>query len=69
MTSTARYQCQTCGGTFTARTADRARGWARFCSKSCKANKQAARAGQHRGYLARRDSDESFPSLAEGDVQ
>ncbi len=69
MTSTGQYKCQGCGGTFTARTADRARGWARFCSKSCKARKQEARTGQHRAYQKRRDDEGCFPSPAEGDVQ
>lgn len=69
MTSTAQYQCQTCGGAFTARTADRARGWARFCSKSCKARKQEARTGQYRAYKGRHDDEGCFPSPAEGDVQ
>lgn len=36
-----------CGAVFMARTADRARGWGRFCSKSCKAIKQEQRTGQH----------------------
>ncbi len=40
MPSKGTYQCKQCGSDFTARTADRARGWARFCSKSCKAIKQ-----------------------------
>lgn len=69
MTSTAQFQCQACGCTFTARTADRARGWARFCSKSCKARKQEARTGQHSAYQERRDAEGCFPSPAEGDVQ
>lgn len=43
MAATATYNCQSCGSPFTARTADRARGWARFCSKSCKATKQTQR--------------------------
>lgn len=34
------YKCECCGGDFPARVADRARGWARFCSKRCKALKQ-----------------------------
>lgn len=29
------YQCEHCGREFPARACDRARGWARFCSKSC----------------------------------
>lgn len=32
--------CLCCGNKFTARVADRKRGWAKFCSKSCKAIKQ-----------------------------
>lgn len=34
-----RYNCDACGKDFTARVADRNRGWARFCSKTCKAKK------------------------------
>ena len=34
------YVCKCCGEKFLARVADRKRGWARFCSKSCKAIKQ-----------------------------
>lgn len=40
MASTATYKCKSCASLFVARTADRARGWALFCSKSCKAIKQ-----------------------------
>jgi len=42
MASTAYYQCRNknCTDLFLARTADRARGWAQFCSKSCKAVNQ-----------------------------
>jgi len=68
--SKATYKCACCGDPFLARTADRKRGWARFCSKSCKARKQEARTGQHREYLNRRDGDGlMFPSPAEGDIQ
>ncbi len=31
------YKCSCCKEQFIARVADRSRGWARFCSKSCKA--------------------------------
>ena len=51
MASTAQYKCQRCRGLFTARTADRDRGWARFCSKSCKAIKQEQRTGQYAALL------------------
>lgn len=42
----AEYRCKSCGEPFTARTADRARGWARFCSKSCKAFRQTQITGR-----------------------
>jgi len=45
MAATATYQCKRCQKPFTARTADRARGWAQFCSKSCKAIRQVQRGG------------------------
>ena len=44
-----------CAKLFEARTADRARGWARYCCKSCKAAAQETRTGQHHRYLAARD--------------
>ncbi|HEX8418974.1 MAG TPA: hypothetical protein VF638_03065 [Sphingomonas sp.] len=37
---TVQVKCARCSTPFTARTADRARGWGKFCSKSCKAIKQ-----------------------------
>lgn len=43
--STEIYKCACCGDPFRARTADRKRGWARFCSKSCKAIRQTQRTG------------------------
>ena len=46
--STGVRKCQCCGAEFTARSADVKRGWARFCSKACKAVKQEQRTGQHR---------------------
>lgn len=53
--STATYKCACCGDPFTARTADRKRGWDRFCSKSCKAVKQEQRTGQNRAYQQRQE--------------
>lgn len=43
------YKCANhkCGVMFEARTADRSRGWARFCCKSCKAVVQEKRTGQY----------------------
>lgn len=60
--STATYACKSCKEPFTARTADRARGWARFCSKRCKAVKQEARTGQFVAHLAAgRDREDAQP--------
>lgn len=70
--ATATYKCKCCGDPFTARTADRERGWARYCSKSCKAKKQEARTGQYRDFQYRQrygGAGLCFPSMAEGDVQ
>ena len=47
------YDCANCGDPFEARVADRKRGWARFCSKSCKAKKQEKRTGQYSQYKTR----------------
>jgi hypothetical protein len=43
---TATYKCLGCKCAFIARVADRNRGWARYCSKSCKATVQTATTGQ-----------------------
>lgn len=48
---TVQVKCKFCGGAFPARVADRKRGWARFCSKSCKAKEQEGRTHQHRDRL------------------
>lgn len=50
--------CQSCRKTFKARAADVARGWGKFCSKSCKAIKQEQRTGQYAQYLSGVHSDE-----------
>lgn len=50
-------KCKNCQTSFMARTADVNRGWAKFCSKSCKAKEQERRTGQHRAYAARDESD------------
>ena len=68
--ATKQYKCQCCGDPFTARTADRARGWAKFCSKSCKAKKQEANTGQFADLIRQsRDGGFCYPSHAEGEVQ
>lgn len=54
------YVCLRCNILFTARVADRKRGWARFCSKSCKAIRQEQRTGQYANYLNRESEEPSF---------
>lgn len=44
-------KCKNCKTVFSARVADHNRGWARFCSKSCKAKHQERRNGQHAAYI------------------
>jgi hypothetical protein len=59
-------KCQWCRKPFQARAADVKRGWGRFCSKSCKANKQEKRTHQHRDfqrdYWNRQEAFEKGPS-------
>ncbi len=55
------YKCKRCKCEFVARVADRNRGWARFCSKSCKAGEQEKRTGQMGEYLCRRVNREYDP--------
>lgn len=50
MAKTATFKCKCCGNSFEARVADRARGWAKFCSKSCKAIRQTALSGGKSSY-------------------
>lgn len=44
--------CKYCKAPFVARLADVKRGWAKFCSKSCKAKEQERRTGQNAQYKA-----------------
>lgn len=65
--SKATYICVQCNDPFEARSADRARGWARYCSKSCKAIKQEKRTGQYKAYQDREDNvnDMCYPHFGE----
>lgn len=47
-------KCKQCDAAFIARVADRKRGWARFCSKSCKAKNQESRTGQYKELMNKR---------------
>jgi phage FluMu protein Com len=53
MAAMVEVKCCKCKKLFDARVADRNRGWARFCSKSCKAKEQEARTGQYKSNLCR----------------
>lgn len=59
MAATVEVKCvnKACGKMFTARVADRKRGWGKFCSKSCKAIKQEQRTGQYQAYKQRQSED------------
>lgn len=47
MASMVDCKCKWCKAPMRVRAADRARGWGKFCSKSCKAKEQEKRTGQH----------------------
>ena len=57
--ATVEVKCGRCKTLFTARVADRKRGWGKFCSKSCKAIKQENRTGQMADYIHRRAGRQS----------
>jgi hypothetical protein len=60
MASTVERKCKnrSCGVAFIARTADVKRGWAKFCSKSCKATDQERRTHQYATYAQRRSTSD-----------
>lgn len=66
MGSKENYKCDHCKSEFEARVADRKRGWARFCSKSCKAKKQEKRTGQMKKYLQRRSRTSFSNDIEDG---
>jgi len=51
-------KCNWCKGSFQARAADVARGWGKFCSKSCKASRQEKSTGQYRNLSERDGGDD-----------
>lgn len=67
MVATVQVTCanKRCKVTFTARVADRKRGWGKFCSKSCKAVEQEKRTGQHARFLDRCDGYSKSMSMHE----
>jgi len=54
---------------FMARTADVNRGWAKFCSKSCKAIKQEQRTGQHADFKFRQQIRDANGGMGPADFQ
>lgn len=58
-------QNERCGKTFRARTADVKRGWARFCSKSCKAAEQESRTHQHWAHQRRAFYEREYGGIAQ----
>ena len=51
------FRCVVCGESFEARIADRKRGWAKCCSKSCAAKKSNADTGKYERYLRSLDHE------------
>lgn len=64
--ATAVYRCKCCRQEFTARVADRERGWALFCSKSCKAKRQEASTGQYRLLQQQSTNDQALHDVTAG---
>jgi hypothetical protein len=63
MTSTQKVSCKNCRKSFTARTADIARGWGKFCSKHCaKVKRNAKRSEFDFDEQWRRDMDSATTS-------
>ena len=59
--------CECCRKPFTARQADVSRGWARFCSKSCKAIQQERSTGDYAAYQQRQtDRDHDYALADQG---
>lgn len=52
MTKMIECKCVVCGEKFVARVADRKRGWAKCCSKSCAATLSNKKTGKYRKHLA-----------------
>lgn len=59
------YKCKCCGDGFSAREADRKRGWALYCSKSCKAIAQTRKTGRGKPIETYSNSDNDFSYHAE----
>jgi hypothetical protein len=52
--------CKNCKAQFTARQADVNRGWAQYCSKSCKATAQVKRGGKYLAYQHQNNDDPNY---------
>lgn len=55
------FQCEMCPTMFSARPADRKRGWARCCSKSCAAKKSNKQTGKYQTFLAKKNQGFALP--------
>lgn len=58
-------KCECCKKQISVRAADIARGWGKFCSKSCKAKKQEKRTGQYKAYRQGRGVSNLHPERLE----
>lgn len=55
--ATVEVKCKNCTTVFTARVADRKRGWGKYCSKSCKAQKCVNGKRAYGNYHNRKQND------------
>lgn len=62
--SKAIYNCKNCNKKFTGKTADRKRGWAQFCSKSCASRLRKSKYENDHNKLIRLDRNNDLFDLA-----
>lgn len=62
-------KCKTCGCQFPAKAADVKRGWAKFCSKSCKAIKQTQETGKGKPRQGIMYREAGYMSFGSGDYE
>lgn len=68
MASTGEFKCAACGGKFTARIADRKRGWARCCSKSCAATINNKKTRNYQRFINRQRTKDGGVQLSGDDL-
>lgn len=60
-----KVNCDVCKNEFMAKVADRKRGWARCCSKSCAATKSNKKTGKFKKFIKSKNYEEMHPYSGE----